>query len=183
MNSKKLYFIAILPPEDIQEEIRKIKLEIKEEFGIQHALKLPAHFTLQIPFRRHENEEDLLLRNLQEFSEVHRSFQARLKDFDHFSNRVIFIPVEEPLPFKRLHKALQKMLLKIHDFAENEIVLKIHPHITLATRDLNRRDFPKVWDHFRDRIYSAQFEAKDLVLFKHNGKTWDICRKFSLAKA
>lgn len=182
MNFTKLYFIAILPPENIRLEVEKMKIEIKQKFNIKHALKLPAHFTLQIPFRRDENEEDLLLKNLQKFSEKQRSFQARLKDFDHFSNRVIFIPVEEPLPFKRLHKALQKMLLKIHDFAENEIALKIHPHITLATRDLNRRDFSKVWDHFRDRNYSAQFEAKDLVLFKHNGKTWDIYRKFSLAK-
>lgn len=179
---KKLYFIAILPPEDIQEEIRKIKLEIKQEFGVEHALKLPAHFTLQIPFRREENEEDQLLKNLQEFSKKQRSFHARLKDFDHFSNRVIFIPVEEPLPFKRLHKILQKELLKIHDFTENEFALKIYPHITLATRDLHRGDFPMVWDHFRDRNYSGQFEAKDLVLFKHNGKTWDIYRHFGLTR-
>lgn len=182
MDSKNLYFIAVVPPESISLKIRNIKEEIKQKFDVKHALKLPAHITLQIPFRLEEKKEDRIIQTLLHFAESQLTFKAKLKDFDHFSNRVIFIAVTEPSDFKVMHKELQSELLSVHEFKEHEIAEKIHPHITIATRDLRGKIFPKVWAEMKDRTFEAEFEVSSLVLFKHNGKTWEILKEIRLGK-
>ncbi|UJH91222.1 hypothetical protein LZ575_21950 [Antarcticibacterium sp. 1MA-6-2] len=60
----KLYFIAILPPEDIRRQIKDFKMEIALKYGAKHALKLPAHITLKSPFKILELQEKNLIDNL-----------------------------------------------------------------------------------------------------------------------
>lgn len=175
-----LYFIAIMPPGNIRAEIEIIKKEIKEKFGIKHALKLPAHITLQIPFRMPENQEPILIKKLQKFSQQHQSFHLELEDFGKFAKKVIFIKVKNHNPLIQLYESLKNMMLKFIDLRSHEISSKIHPHVTIATRDLKRTNFPKVWNEFEDHPYSAYFQAEDLYLLKHNGKTWDIFEKLKL---
>lgn len=175
-----LYFIAIMPPASVRAEIEHFKKEIKENFGIKHALKLPAHITLQIPFRMHERKEDILFKKLEKFSRQHEIFQTELEDFGKFSKNVIFINVKNHEPFIFLYEKLKEIMLNFLNLKSHEISSKIHPHITIATRDLKRSNFPKVWNEFKDRNYTAAFKVDALYLLKHNGKTWDICRKFRL---
>lgn len=179
MNAKSLYFIAVLPPEEIRDEIKSIKEEIKQKFDVKHALKLPAHITLQIPFRLVQEEEQNIISAIQNFIKTQAAFKTKLKNFNHFSNKVIFIPVSEPENFKLMHEKLQHSLLAVHEFKQNEIATKIHPHITLATRDLKRKKFPEIWKELEDRNFFAEFEVNSLVLFKHNGKVWQISKEFS----
>ncbi|MBI6116478.1 2'-5' RNA ligase family protein [Salegentibacter maritimus] len=65
-----LYFIAIMLPEEISMRIKSLKLEIAEKYEAKHALKLPAHITLQIPFKIPETEEEKLIEALQGFAET-----------------------------------------------------------------------------------------------------------------
>ncbi|AVR45894.1 hypothetical protein C7S20_11880 [Christiangramia fulva] len=178
MEVKKLYFIAVVPPKEIGKKIRKFKEEIKQKFDVKHALKLPAHITLQIPFRIEEKKEDLLIVILQNLVESLQAFQTALKDFDHFSRRVIFIPATNTTGFKNLHSELQKKLLSNFDLQGNEISTKIHPHITIATKDLHHKVFPQVWADFKEKDFYAEFEVNQLVLFKHDGKKWKILKEF-----
>jgi 2'-5' RNA ligase len=46
-----LFFIALLPPLEVQEIATKIKLEFAEIYNSRAALKSPPHVTLQPPFR------------------------------------------------------------------------------------------------------------------------------------
>lgn len=179
-NRDPLYFIAILPPSTIRAEIETLKKEIKEKFQVKHALKLPAHITLQIPFRMPPARETILIKKLQSFVKERKRFKAQLDGFDKFSKQVIFIKINEHDPFISLSKELQELMLNFLDLKPHEIAAKMHPHITIATRDLNRTIFPKVWNEFKDRDYKASFEVKDLHLFKHNGKTWDIIKKINI---
>lgn len=176
-----LYFIAILPPAKIRAEIETLKKEIKDKFQVKHALKLPAHITLQIPFRMPPTRETILIKKLQGLCKERKSFKAHLDGFDKFSKHVIFIKINEHDPFISLSKELQELMLNFIDLKSHEIASKMHPHITIATRDLNRTIFPKVWNEFKDRDYKASFEVKDLHLLKHNGKTWDIIKKITFA--
>lgn len=172
-----LYFIAIMPPASIRSEIETIKKEIKDKFQVKHALKLPAHITLQIPFRMSATKEAVLIKKLQNFCKEKQSFETQLDGFDRFSKHVIFIKIQEHEPIISLYDSLQKLMLNFLDLKNHEIASKMHPHITIATRDLNRTIFPQVWDEFKDREYKATFEVKDIHLLKHNGKTWDIIKK------
>ncbi|MCM8570608.1 2'-5' RNA ligase family protein [Gramella jeungdoensis] len=182
MNQEKrpLYFIALMPPAKIRDEIDALKKEIKEKHHVKHALKLPAHITLQIPFRMPEIKERILIKKIEKFSAQQQSFNVELEGFGKFAKNVIFVKIKDHEPFIELHRNLQDLMLNFLDLKSHEISSNIHPHITLATRDLKRSTFPAVWNDFKDREYSVSFKTDHLFILKHNGKTWDIFRKFKL---
>jgi 2'-5' RNA ligase len=47
---KSPWFIAVIPPEDIQEAVTALKREAAARFESRHALKSPPHVTLIPPF-------------------------------------------------------------------------------------------------------------------------------------
>lgn len=173
--SKALYFAALIPPNELKEEILKLKLEIKEKFNAAHALKLPAHITILPPFWLDVNKEPDLLENLKSNALTQKSFPVHLKDFGHFGQRVLFIKVVNHEPVKQVYTNFSATLQTLFSEAS---VSSIHPHITLATRDLSRDKFQKAWEAFKDRSYTNSFTAKTLFLLKHNGKSWDILKEF-----
>lgn len=175
-----LYFIAILPPEALSQRIEKLKLELAEKYNTRKALKLPAHLTLQIPFKMAEAKEEKLKKLLKEFTSQQQTFEIETSGFGRFSRKVLFIAVTENPALKELHSNLQKSLDKALHFKENEKGSNFHPHFTLATRDLNYKDFEPAWKELQALDFKASFFATSLVLFKHNGKTWDKFGEFFL---
>ena len=176
-----LYFIASIPPDPLRSRVKALKEEMRDRFGAGHALKSPAHITLQMPFKRPESEELQLIELLTAFAERQNSFHATLQNFDCFEPRVIFIGVENHQPFDQLHAGLKSVLLDSGFLTTEETRSKFHPHMTLATRDLKLAVFPEAWEAFKDRPFSDGFDVKSLFLLKHNGKFWDIYREFVFA--
>ncbi len=177
-----LYFIALLLPKSLENKIQELKLEVAEKYEAKHALKLPAHITLQIPFRMETAQEKELIQLLESFSEVQEKFPVKLNDFGRFGQKVIFINIENHALFIDLHANLQETLNDFKQFNQREKFSKIHPHISLATRDLNYKQFPAAWADFKTRNFNAEFSACKLCLFKHDGKTWHILQEFELQK-
>ncbi len=175
-----LYFIALIPPAKIIQEVDVIKNQLKNKFGVNHALKLEAHITLQIPFRMAESKEVVLTKKLQNFAAKHQIITTELEGFGRFAKNVIFIQVKDHEPFIKLHADLQDLMLSFIDLKSHEISSKIHPHVTLATRDLKRSHFPEIWDYFKDKEYSSSVTFQKLYLLKHNGKTWEALKAFNL---
>jgi 2'-5' RNA ligase len=176
--SKALYFAAIVPSSEVKEKVKKIKLEIKEQFEAAHALKLPAHITLLPPVPLAEEQEKAFLGTLKELSGKQPAFPVKLRGFGHFKQRTLFINVEDHGPFQRLH---ENLLQKATNFLPPKLSENLHPHVTLATRDLDYKKFPKVWQAFKNRDFSAEFKAEAFTLFKHNEKTWDILENFAFS--
>ena len=184
MNSpNQLYFLSLIPPEPLREEVRQLKLEMKQRFGAKHALKSPAHLTLQMPFRRPEIVEERLISSLEEVAKNLIPFKIELSGFDFFEPRVIFIRVEEHVPIQEVHAALRKPLLDSLDLSEKELTQKVHPHMTIATRDLTEDNFYKARAEFEQRNFEAAFTARSLFLLKHNGKYWDIIEEIDFRRA
>lgn len=177
--SKELYLIALLPHEELREEVRELKLEMKERFNASHALKAPAHITLQMPFRRDETFEETLISALESFASGQHVFNITLNGFDAFPPRVIFLKIENHQPIADLHSAFQEMLKASLGFSEKELMSRFHPHLTIATRDLSKKMFHKAWPEFKEREFEASFTADRLHLLKHNGKHWELFREFS----
>ena len=178
--TSRLYFIALLPSLRIQQEIKVFKEEIKAQYGVQKALKLPAHITLQIPFKMEERLESRLIKGLESFSASHLAFNTELDGFGRFSQKVIFVNIKDAAPFSELHESLQKSVISKIELKDHEITSKIHPHITIATRDIKRSIFPQIWDSFRERHYQRDFKAQIIILFRHDGKEWHQYAHFSL---
>lgn len=173
-----LYFISILPPAEIRREVEIFKKHLRDEFDIKHSLKLPAHITIQIPFRMAPEKEPILFKKLAETSQATNSFPVRLNGFEKFAKNVIFIKVEGHESIIQLHKKIELKILSFMELKPHERPARIHPHVTIATRDLKRSHFPGVWEEFKDKEYQALFVANSFHLLKHNGKTWELFRKF-----
>lgn len=174
-----LYFIALIPDAPLREKIRSIKESIKEKYKAKHALKLPAHITIQIPFKLASEEEEKLIKILENFAEMQERFKVELSGFGAFPPRVLFIKIKEHRPIKNLHHTLQELLSKNFYLQEREKTKEIYPHITLATRDLSKENFSIAWAAVKEKEFNETFLAKSLSLLKHNGKTWDILEEFS----
>ncbi len=176
---RKLYLITLLPPAEIQADVKRFKEEIKEKFKAQHALKLPAHITLQRPFWVMDEQRDLLYRDLGNFVASRTPFTVQLKDFGCFTPRVIYVDVANPKPIIEFQQALQAALSDSVFLRSRERQIRpITPHMTVATRDLKKEVFPQAWDDFKTRHYSAQFSVDAVTLFQHDGKYWHSLAEF-----
>lgn len=176
--NKQLYLIALVPGGNLREEVRKLKLEMSRRFNASHALKVPAHITLQMPFRRDESFESNLTGELNRFASARPSFNVEVNGFDSFPPRVIFLNVVNPAPVEELHAKLNDHLKNNLNFTHQELNDEIHPHITIATRDLSKKMYRKAWPEFQNRSFEASFMADRLYLLKHNDKHWELFREF-----
>ena len=178
--SKKvdLYFIALIPPAELREEIREIKDRMKAEYGAGHALKSPAHITLQMPFKQNSADEAEMSEALSRFATGEKSFTVDLEGFGAFVPRVIFIKIAEPEPVRALHSRLKEVLLAELHFSPGEIMKDVQPHITVATRDLTKTAFNEAWPEFQKEDFRASFDVHSIFLLKHNGRNWDILEEF-----
>ncbi len=182
MDKKELYFIALIPHNEMRNSIREIKERIRLTYGAGHALKSPAHITLQMPFKRSSDDELKITAVLQRFAAGEKCFGVDLDGYGAFAPRVIYINITDPDPVRSLHQRLKEVLLKELGFNMEEIMNEVHPHITVATRDLTRTAFNEAWPDFRDESFTGHFDVKSIFLLKHNGRNWDILEEFPLGK-
>ncbi len=179
---KNLYFIAIVPNMSVRGLIKALKEEMKERFNAKHALKSPAHITLQMPFKRSQDFEMPLVNTLKTFANQQQVFKTELSGFGCFSPRVLFVKVNDHETIATMRRDLKKVLSDTLDFKMDKIISKIHPHMTIATRDLSKTEFNKAWPEYEQRKFSSSFWANGICLLKHNGKHWEIHQEFSFQK-
>ncbi|MEM9897037.1 MAG: 2'-5' RNA ligase family protein [Bacteroidota bacterium] len=178
MNQKKdhfsRFFIAILPPETIQREITDFKEEIARDFKSSHALKSPPHITLLMPFRWKTAKSEQLITTVNELNLQVAPFEIKLRDFDFFDPRVVFVAVEKTEELVSLQKRVIttcRYNLKID--LGNYRDLPFHPHVTIGFRDLKKEEFFKAKEVFRKRQYEARFTCERMSLLKHDGEQWE----------
>jgi 2'-5' RNA ligase len=175
---KKHYYIALVPEAPLRDTVDAFKTEIKHQFGATHALKSPAHITLQMPFHKLESEEPQLLSCLREFACNEAGITVGLSGFDCFPPRVLFVKILDHLPLQKLQARLKMHLFSQLGFPKPIENKRFNPHMTIANRDLSESDFKSAWSDFEQRSFQATFWADRLYLLKHNGKFWDLYREF-----
>jgi 2'-5' RNA ligase len=187
MNSKSnLYFIAIIPPQEICEAITAIKHDFAERFKSSKALRVIPHITLKAPFKFPAEKHTEVLRWFTSTNITVNSFQQELKDFGSFANKrnpVIFI---EPLMNESL-KTLQKNILShfIKEFGKEQVAqneYKFNPHMTVAYRDLLYHQYKMAWEEYQSTKFEATFEVNSFHLLQHDGKKWNSIKEFVLLK-
>ena len=167
-----MYFIAIKAPEAVDEQVLQWKHFMRDRFGCIVALKSPAHITLISPFWMKVDLQPMLEKTMTEFSTTQTSFPVNLKNFDCFSPRVIFVHVEPSEFLDSLKAGLENHILK-NGFDIKRETRAFHPHITIANRDLHKKDFAEAWEHFNKKRFTAAFIANGITLLKHNGLRWE----------
>jgi len=175
-----LYFIAIIPDEPLQTELMKLKQWVFSKVGSKGALRSPAHITLLMPFKWKTAKEAQLFASLRKLTSSMAKFDVLLPNFNCFEPRVIYVNVENTDALTEAKNQVLKMArqeLKLHFLKD---IRGFHPHITIAFRDLKKPQFYQLWAHFKTKPFEAIFKANAIALLKHNGKKWDVYKKFEL---
>lgn len=170
---ESLFFIAISPVGRVQESIYEVKTTISQKYETIGAFRSPGHITLQMPFKKKENKIPAMAEALTDFSGSFSKFNIDLKNFGAFEPRVVYIQVKENPELEILQSELQKLLKQFQIFNSTYKLRGFNPHVTVAFRDLQKHQFYKLWDEYKDKSFESSFRAEGLTLFKHNGKEWE----------
>ncbi|MEM8893194.1 MAG: 2'-5' RNA ligase family protein [Bacteroidota bacterium] len=174
-----LFFIAVLPPEEIQHEVTLFKQEIRDRYGSRHALNSPPHITLHMPFKWPIKKAAKLQTTMEEMAAGVEPFNIELKDFSAFPPRVIFVDVIENQSLRDLQKVVTR-LARLNLRLDNGDYKNrgFHPHMTIAFRDLKKVKFLEAWEEFQTRNYRATFMANQLTLLQRLDGKWQVYRDY-----
>ncbi|MBD0301710.1 MAG: 2'-5' RNA ligase family protein [Tolypothrix sp. T3-bin4] len=174
-NSTSLFFIALLPPSDIQARVTQIKQYFATNYASRAALKSPPHITLQPPFKWSNADVSALEACLRTFARDREPISVTLDGFAAFPPRVIYINVLKTQKLLTLHTDLMAHLegnLAIVDKASK--TRPFAPHMTVAFRDLSKQNFRAAWSEFQQRQLHFEFIATDVTLLLHDGRRWNV---------
>lgn len=181
MPKSGLYFIAILPPDDISAKVQEVKKEFVDKYDSKEAYGKPPHFTLRIPFKAPEEIEEVIVPNLIFFAEEQEPFTVQLSGFNHFRDDVIYIDIEDASAMQRLHANLREYLHNEMGFSSDRSKKNFTPHMTVAYRDLTSENFQRAWKEFKDRPFDYSFEVNSIFLLKHDYQQWQPFYEFNFS--
>lgn len=169
---KKLYFIALFPPQQIIDEINLFKQDLASSYDNSKALKNEAHITLFPPFSREiELEEDIHIA-FQKIDTNISPFEITLNGFDGFSNPknlVLFIKPEANDYLTELYNRVKQQF--------NFMKYSFNPHITVGYRNLTFDNYLKAIEVYKDKEYKTKFIVEKIALLRHDGKWVSIAEK------
>lgn len=179
-NQMSRFFIALLPPQHIQDYANQVKQHFADKYASCGAQKSPPHITLQPPFEWADANVSLLETSLQEFASGQQPIPITLSGFDAFAPRVIYINVVKSQAILTLQANLMAYLASTLGIVDQVSQSRpFAPHLTVAFRDLSRQNFRAAWPEFQQRQLHFEFTADNLTLLLHDGKRWNIKSEFS----
>ena len=169
-----LYFTAVVLPDSLNAQVLPLKQHMLREYGCRVSLNSPAHITLLPPFRMDKALEEELVSGVDELSVPLKPFDLSTSNFSAFPPRTLFIDVEASPSLQRLKLASDRYF-SAHPLVKVKIDTRpFHPHITIATRDLDKRDFHAAWNFFKDRPFKEVWTVGGISILRHNTKNWDV---------
>ncbi len=173
--NQQLFFVALLPPQPLQDQVTEIKQYFSQTFNSRAALKSPPHITLHPPFPWPTNRRNDLVACLTRFALQRSPLQIQLDGFAAFPPRVIYLHISPTADLIRLHSDLAKHLETELNLVDPKTQTRsFKPHMTVAFRDLTPKAFKTAWPEFQHRSFQADFLATDLTLLVHHGQRWQI---------
>jgi len=175
---EKLYFIAIIPPKEISEEITLIKHDFEKNYDSSRALKVMPHITLKAPFKIFESDHQHLIKWFEKIAIPVQKFGVELKDFGAFTNPehpVIYVHPKLSEAMDQLQKEIINSFRFTFPGVKNQPAdSNFNPHMTVAYRDLQPEQFQKAWEIYGQQSYEAQFTAEAIHLLQHDGSKWNV---------
>ncbi|HEY9764458.1 MAG TPA: 2'-5' RNA ligase family protein [Trichocoleus sp.] len=181
---RKRFFIALLPPAEVQAEATAIKEYFQTNYQSEAALRSPPHITLQPPFEWAKDDLSRLYETLAAFALQQAPIPMTLSGFSAFPPRVIFIDVVKTPELVAVQPALMTYLeetLGIVDARSKN--RRFAPHLTVAFRDLKPGAFRQAWPEFESRPFHAEFVVPGLTLLIHDGQRWQIGQTFPFSQS
>lgn len=184
MPDTSLYFIAIIPPEEISSDITSFKQEMADTYSTKKALRVMPHITLKAPFTIASHRDEEVVEWFENIKTDVPPFEIKLNGFGAFDNPknpVIFVKPEVSEEMRMVQKDIlatfkkQFKSIPLH-FHEEEF----HPHMTIAYRDLAYAEFEKAWKIYNKKEFLVNFYNYTFYLLKHNKIQWEIAKTRTL---
>ncbi|NJP12624.1 MAG: 2'-5' RNA ligase family protein [Leptolyngbyaceae cyanobacterium RU_5_1] len=177
--SRKRFFIALLPPQAVQDNANQIKQHFADCYDSRAAQKSPPHITLQPPFDWLAEDMAILKHPLSEFALNQAPVPISLEGFAAFPPRVIYINVLKTAQLLRVQQELMELMeTRLGIVDPKSKARPFAPHMTVAFRDLTRQNFKLAWQEFQSRSLQAEFIVARLTLLIHDGQRWNVCCEF-----
>lgn len=177
--STRRFFIALVPPQEIQDYASEIKEYFAQTYNSRHAQKSPPHITLQPPFEWQLDNLPVLEQCLSTFALTRTPVPITLQGFGAFAPRVIYINVIKTPELLTLQNDLMIYLEASVGIVQPASKSRpFAPHMTVAFRDLTRQNFKVAWTEFQHRPLEFEFSASKLTLLIHDGRRWHISAEF-----
>jgi 2'-5' RNA ligase len=173
------FFIALLPPDFIQDQVRQIQYDFKARYSSKAALKAPPHITLIPPFELSSDRIEQLQIELEKFAKTRSPFTINLSGFAAFPPLVIYLNVAPNTVLPDLYTNIAATLANTLDIIDPYASRPFVPHMTVAFRDLTPENFELAWAEFRDRKIYFAFEAINLTLLAHDEQKWNVLSNFT----
>ncbi|MDB9527831.1 2'-5' RNA ligase family protein [Oscillatoria sp. CS-180] len=175
------FFIALIPPPDVQAEATKLKEYFRDRYRSKAALKSPPHITLQAPFKWLDEDRDRLIATLAQFQCPFTCIPITLSGFGAFPPRVIYMDVQHTPELMTLQTELSSYLAETLNIVDPRSQTRpFRPHLTIAFRDLKPVSFRRAWPEFEHQEIHYTFKVQDLTLLRHTGQKWVSHQQFSL---
>ena len=97
-----------------------------------------------------------------------------LNNFQRFESRTLFVDVAKNDRFEKLCKELKLLFSKQKIIKQRIEKHYFIPHITIANKDIKKRDFKVAWEVFKERGYQRSFKLKYLVLLELVVGKWEV---------
>ena len=170
----RMYYVAIVCPEQINKKIQKFKQWMKDRFGCVVAMKSPAHITLIPPFWFMLEHEHELVNAVRSFVNSSSSHQIELDGFSHFRKKVLFARIKENVSLAELKSEVEKYFSGKFGAIFKKDDRPFHPHITIANRDMKPSHFEQASEHFSNMTLKETFNSNSISLLKLNPGTWTV---------
>lgn len=182
MDSQR-FFIALVPPPEIQAPVNDIKRHFATHYDSHKALNSPPHITLQAPFEWPQGQKlENLARGLQDFVAGRKEFAIALRNFGAFPPQVIYIDVLQTPDLINLQQDLSAFMSENYGLSARRYP-KFCPHMTVAFRDLTKNAFNQAWPEFRNQSLAFDFTAQTITLLRHGSQRWQIYQDYPLQRA
>jgi 2'-5' RNA ligase len=169
-----MYFIAIVLPNELDEKVLHWKKYMQEKYRCKVGLKSPAHITIVPPFWLEANMEEALLNDVDMVAKDLHPFLVHTNDFSAFKPRTIFIGVAKNPELDNLKRKADQHFADKEQYKIKIETRQFHPHITIATRDLFKKDFYESWPFFETQEFKEEWEANGLSVLRHNKRNWEV---------
>lgn len=174
----RLYYIALIPPKSIQDDVLEFQHIAETKFEHEVTLHSLPHITLIPPFNANEDELKLLIQRVSTVvKDNHAPFEANINRFYHLHNRTIILEVYKN---NELDSLFNDVMLAVSEITFSHNHSKFMPHITIANQDLSPDLFDKAFTYFSHIPYSRSFMCNESVLFHFKDGKWKIVKQFML---
>ena len=174
------YMLLANPDEIVKEKVMLEKIFFEEKYEAEIATKTFPYITIA-NFLAKEMMEERSCHLIQNICSLNYSFTTDLNNFSCFPSHTIFIRVQDPQPFKRLHNGLQALDNHLKTNACPPLQVSGKPHLTIA-RQLDEEIYNEAIKEYAQRQFHEAFTVDKLVLLKRNSryKKWQHVNYFYL---